>query len=530
MEETRPGLPGTDEPLITEVEQGEDRPADGGIAGASRRAGPPLRARGLRGSNEGAGDDARPVHGAGATDTDIAATAGGASRLELAVVRGGVRRLRAHGGVLILGGGFGGAHVAHNLGEQAATIVNPDYSMTFSPLLPEAAGGTLELRHIEVPLRTLSADLVLGRAVGHDPEAREVTVESDAGERLSILYDDLVVAVGAVPRTFPIPGLLEHAVGAKTIMDAIYLRDRVLRQLENASVEPDAERRLGQLTWVFVGGGYAGVETLAELSDFAQDALRYYPDLRGAPQRWVLVDAAPKILSEIPSRLGEYAARELAAMGVDIRTATTLESVDADHVLLSDGTRLACETVVWTAGVAANPVVRRLNLPLDEKGRVKVDEHLRVRGQRNIWALGDCAAVPNPAATGGHDPPTSQHAVRQARVLTHNVAAARRGQALRRYRYRSRGQVATMGRFKGIAAVGPIELSGALGWWMARTVHLLQIPQPARQVRVVADWTFQLLFRRDIAGIGTKPPRPQLMCDQSEEQLQARHELAARAS
>jgi hypothetical protein len=208
-----------------------------------------------------------------------------------------LKRRSATGGVLVLGGGFAGGYVARGLGERGATIVSPDNSLTFSPLLPEAASGTLELRHVAVPLRMMCphADLVLGRAAAHDPEARKVTVSTDSGERVAIGYEQLVIALGAVPRTFPIPGLLEHAVGAKTIADAIYLRDRVLRQLEAASIESDADRRRGQLTCVFVGGGYAGVGTLAELHDFAQDALRYFPTLRGVEQRWLLLDAAPRV-------------------------------------------------------------------------------------------------------------------------------------------------------------------------------------------------------------------------------------------
>jgi NADH:ubiquinone reductase (H+-translocating) len=429
-----------------------------------------------------------------------------------------LKRRSATGGVLVLGGGFAGGYVARGLGERGATIVSPDNSLTFSPLLPEAASGTLELRHVAVPLRMMCphADLVLGRAAAHDPEARKVTVSTDSGERVAIGYEQLVIALGAVPRTFPIPGLLEHAVGAKTIADAIYLRDRVLRQLEAASIESDADRRRGQLTCVFVGGGYAGVETLAELHDFAQDALRYFPTLRGVEQRWLLLDAAPRMLAEIPTRLGEYATEELIRAGIDVRTETSVERAEPGRVVLTDGTELACETLVWTAGVRANPILQQLRLPLDERGRVAVDEHLRVRGLPRVWALGDCAAVPNAASAGRPDPPTSQHAIRQASALARNLAAVASGGPLRRYRYRSLGQVATLGRFKGIAVVLGLQLRGPLGWWVARTVHLLQIPQRPRQLRVLGDWTFSLLFRRDIVAFGAQPPRPPLVTNGSD--------------
>jgi NADH:ubiquinone reductase (H+-translocating) len=418
---------------------------------------------------------------------------------------------------LVLGGGFGGANVARRLGERGATIVSPDSSLTFSPLLAEAASGTLELRHVAVPLRMMCphAELILGRAVEHDAKSREVTVEAESETRLTVNYEELVVAVGAVPRVFDIPGLVEHAVGAKTIADAIYLRDRVVRQLEAASLETDPERRRAHLTCVFVGGGYAGVEMLAEMHSFAQDALRYFPRLRGAEQRWLLLDAAPKLLAEVPTRLGEYATKELVRAGIDVRTETSVERVEDGRVVLTDGTELACRTVVWTAGVQASPVLESLQLPLDERKRVVVDEHLRVRGLRHVWALGDCAAVPNAAGSGDTDPPTSQHAIRQARTLAHNLTAAAAGRPLRVHRFRSLGQVATLGRFKGIAVVLGLQMRGPLGWWVARTVHLLQIPQRPRQLRVLGDWTFSLFFRRDIVAFGARPPRPPLARDHS---------------
>ncbi|MBD0283188.1 MAG: FAD-dependent oxidoreductase [Thermoleophilaceae bacterium] len=331
------------------------------------------------------------------------------------------------------------------------------------------------------------------------------------------------MAVGAVPRVCDIPGLVEHAVGAKTIADAIYLRDRVLRQLEAASLETDPERRRAHLTCVFVGGGYAGVEMVAELHSFAQDALRYFPRLRGAEQRWLLLDAAPKLLAEVPSRLGEYATKELVRAGIDVRTETSVERVEDGRVMLSDGTELACQTVVWTAGVQASPALESLQLPLDERKRVVVDERLRVRGLRHVWALGDCAAVPNAASSGKMDPPTSQHAIRQAHTLAHNLGAAAAGRSLGVHRFRSLGEVATLGRFKGIAVVLGLKMRGPLGWWVARTVHLLQIPQRPRQLRVLGDWTFSLFFRRDIVAFGARPPKPPLAHDDSARRPEREH-------
>jgi NADH:ubiquinone reductase (H+-translocating) len=401
-------------------------------------------------------------------------------------------------GALILGGGFAGSYVARLLGKQGATIVSPENFMLYTPMLPEAASGTLEPRHVVVPLRMMCphAELLLGRAVALDTERQLVTVEA-AEEVLSVHYSRLVVALGAVHRTLPIPGLVEHGLGFKSLPDAIYLRNHVLRRLEAAVVAPNQTHRLRELTFVFVGAGYAGVEALAELFDLVRDALRFYPSLRHEPQRWVLVDAAPKILPEIPTRLGDYAARQLRRRGVDIRVNTTLSAAEPHAALLSDGDRILTSTLVWTAGVKANPLSARLGLPTDAQGRILVDSTLRVEGHDRIWALGDGARVPNEATPDHPDPPTSQHALRQARRLAANL----RGEP-RPYRYRMLGQVATLGRYKGIADVLGVRLRGFAGWFVCRTYHLYQLPLLTRKLRVVTDWTVALFFRRDIAELG----------------------------
>jgi len=403
----------------------------------------------------------------------------------------------AHGGTLVIGGGFAGGWVARYLGKRGATIVSPENSMLFTPLLPEAASGTLEPRHVVVPLRQMCphAELVLGRATAIDFASNSVQVDAlDA--QVSVRYRELVVALGSISRALPIPGLAEHALGFKNLADAIFLRNHVLQRLEAADAATIEAHRRAELTFVFVGAGYAGVEALAELSDLVRDALRHYPSLRGEPQRWVLVDAAPKILPEIPSRLGEYAARQLTKRGMEIHVGTTLESVEADAATLSNGERIPTHTVVWTAGVKANPVLSQFGLPLDERGRVKVDGTLRVEGHEHVWALGDGAAVPNLATPDAVDPPTSQHALRQARRLAKNLSGEPEP-----YRYRMLGQVATLGRYKGIADVLGLRLTGFLGWFVTRTYHLYQLPLLSRKLRVVTDWTTSLFFRRDIAEL-----------------------------
>ncbi len=394
----------------------------------------------------------------------------------------------------MLGGGFAGSYVARILKRRGATIVSLENFMLYTPLLPEAASGTLEPRHVVVPLREMCphAELVLGRVTSHDPDRKAVVVESLAGE-LEVGYERLVVALGATTRTFPIPGLLENGVGFKDLADAIALRNRVLLQLERASIHPDDPTELG---FVFVGAGYAGVEALAELHDMTQAALRSYPGLRGAPQRWVLVDAAPKILPEIPRRLGEYAARRLGRRGIEIHVGTTLESYDGVIAVLANGVHVPARTLVWTAGVRANPLLAQLGLPLDDRGRVLVDETLRVEGATDVWALGDCAAVKNCKTPGTVDPPTCQHALRQARRLAKNLTGEPE-----RYGYRMLGQVATLGRFKGIAELPGLHLWGFPGWFVTRTYHLYQLPLLTRKLRVVVDWTVALFFRRDIVEL-----------------------------
>jgi NADH:ubiquinone reductase (H+-translocating) len=404
---------------------------------------------------------------------------------------------RARGGTLVLGGGFGGAYVAKLAGKRGATIVSPDSSMLYTPMLPEVAAGAIEPRHVVVPLRMMcpQAELVLGRAVALDEATRRVTVATPTGG-VEIEYENVVVALGAVARTLPIPGLAEHGLGFKNLADAIHLRKHVLGKLEAAAADPEHAER--HLTFVFVGAGYAGVEALAELTQLVRDALRHYP-LKDAPQRWVLVDAGERILGEVPRRLGDYAAEHLSRRGVDIRVATTLESVEAHAVTLSDGSRLESDTLVWTAGVRPHPLVQELGLPLDERGRIRVDSSLRVEGRSNVWALGDCARVPNDATPGRVDPPTCQHALRQARRLAKNLRGAEKP-----YGYRMIGQGATLGRDKGIANLfGRLNFRGRAGSAVTRVYHLHQLPLLSRRLRVIADGMLALVFGRDMADLGS---------------------------
>ncbi len=404
---------------------------------------------------------------------------------------------KARDGLLILGGGFAGGYVARLAGT-GSTIVSLENYMLYTPMLPEAASGTLEPRHVVVPLRQMcrESELLLGRVTALAEERRVVTVETEVGT-FDVEYEQLVVALGSVGRVLPVPGLADYAYGFKDLPDAIELRNHVLRELEAADAALDEEQARIHLSFVFVGAGYAGVEALAELRDLVEAALRYYPRLRPLPRRWVLVDAAPKILPEIPRKLGDYAARYLAKLGVEIHVGTTLESLDPAAAHLSNGDTIPTKTLVWTAGVRANPLAAELGLPTGDKGRVIVDETLRVEGRERVWALGDCTQVPNRATPGAFDPPTCQHALRQARRLAKNL----RGEP-QPYRYRMLGQVATLGHYKGIADVLGLHFRGFLGWFVTRTYHLYQLPLLTRKLRVVADWTVALFFRRDLAELG----------------------------
>jgi len=417
--------------------------------------------------------------------------------------------------VVIAGGGFGGAYAARELErlmpKQSARLmlVNDVNFLLYTPFLPEAAAGTLEPRHVVTPLRDIlrRTYLRLGAITAHDPASRTVEVRNHEGETDEVRYDALLLALGSVSRVLPVPGLDRHAIGFKSLADAIWLRNHVVETLEVANDTEDPARRDQQLTYVFVGGGYAGLEALAELQDFAVDAMERYPRARLHGMRWVLVEATNRVLPETDPGLADYALRELRGRGIDIRLGTTLDEVTASTAKLSTGETLPTRTVVWTAGVAPHPSLRALSVPLDERGRVPVDEYLRVEGLERVWAVGDCAAVPNP--DGGVSPGTAQQAVRQGPVAAHNIAAELGVGSPRPFRYRDRASFVNLGRYKAVGQLGQRRFRGFPAWWLARTYHMSQIPGVARKVRAVVDWTVSLPFSRDVSEVGSiGHPRP----------------------
>ncbi|HEY8000979.1 MAG: NAD(P)/FAD-dependent oxidoreductase [Vicinamibacteria bacterium] len=420
--------------------------------------------------------------------------------------------------VVIAGGGFAGSSAARELErilpKQSArlVLVNDVNYMLYTPFLPEAAAGTLEPRHVVTPLRDIlrRTYLRLGAISGHDPAARTVELRTHEGEVEAIRYDQLLIAVGSVSRSLPIPGLAEHAIGFKSLADAIWLRNHVIETLEQANATEDPVHREELLTYVFVGGGYSGLEALAELQDFAADAMDRYPRARLQGMRWILVEATDRVLPEVPADLADYALRELRGRGIDVRLGTRLEEATAESALLSTGERVPTRTLVWTAGVKPHPSLASFDVPLDEHGRVRVDERMRVEGSSNVWAIGDCAAVPYPADRGRACPPTAAMAVRQGPAVAHNIAAEL-GVATqpRRFGYLGREAFVNLGRYKAVGKIGKLKFRGFIAWWMARTYHMSQIPGLARKVRAIADWTIGLPFRRDTAELGSiGHPRP----------------------
>src|SRR3954451_21112402 len=266
------------------------------------------------------------------------------------------------------------------------TLVNDVNFLLYTPFLPEAAAGTLEPRHVVTPLREIldRTYLRLGTVVGHDPAARTVELHGRDGESEDLPYDQLLLALGSVSRTLPVPGLSEHAIGFKSLADAIWLRNHVIETLEAANATDDPARRQMHLTYIFVGGGYAGLEALAELQDFAADAMERYPRARLQGMRWILVEATVRVLPEINPRLADYAVRELRGRGIEVRVGTMLDSLEPEAATLSTGERIPTKTTVWTTGVAPHPSLRQLSVPLDEKGRVTVDRYMRVKGMSGV--------------------------------------------------------------------------------------------------------------------------------------------------
>jgi NADH dehydrogenase len=419
--------------------------------------------------------------------------------------------------ILVVGGGYVGMYTALRLqrrlrpDEAHVVVIDPEPYMTYQPFLPEAAAGLISPRHVVVPLRRAldRCQVVVGevRSVDHAERTAVVTTlatEEEGSGAVEIPYDELVLAPGSVVRTLPIPGLAEHGIGFKTVEEAIRLRNHVLEQLDIASSTRDPDVRAAALSFVFVGGGYAGVEALAELEDMARYASRYYHNISPGDMKWVLVEATGRILPEVGARMGEYTLRELRRRNIDVRLNTRLESCEGRVTVLSDGSRLPARTLVWTAGVKPHPLLEATDLPLDDRGRLVCTAELRVDGVEHAWSAGDAAAVPDrTAAAGTQCAPNAQHAVRQARVLADNILASLRGEPLHVYEHEYAGAVASLGLHKGVAQVYGRRFKGFPAWLLHRFYHLGRVPTFNRKARVLAEWALSALFKRDIVSLGS---------------------------
>ncbi|MCX4738205.1 MULTISPECIES: NAD(P)/FAD-dependent oxidoreductase [Streptomyces] len=424
--------------------------------------------------------------------------------------------------ILVVGGGYVGMYTALRLqrqlrqelrrGEAEITVVTPEPYMTYQPFLPEAAAGAVSPRHVVVPLRRVlpHCRVLVGEVTAVDHAKRSATLttlatqEEGTGPR-QLEYDELVLAPGSVSRTLPIPGLADFAIGFKTVEEAIGLRNHVIEQMDIASSTRDPAIRDAALTFVFVGGGYAGVEALGELEDMARYTTRYYHNVKPEDMKWILVEASDRILPEVGEDMGRYTVSELRRRNIDVRLDTRLESCADRIAVLSDGARFPTRTVVWTAGVKPHPVLAATDLPRTEQGRLKCTPELAVEGVTHAWAAGDAAAVPDVTASapGALTAPNAQHAVRQAKLLGDNIVRSLRGEPLRTYAHAYAGSVASLGLHKGVAQVYGRKVKGYPAWFMHRAYHLSRVPTFNRKARVLAEWTLSGLFKREIVSLGS---------------------------
>lgn len=413
--------------------------------------------------------------------------------------------------ILILGGGFGGLYTALHLEKALArganldvTLVNRENFLLFTPMLHEVAASDLEMTHIVSPIRKLlrRVHFVEGHVESIDLGARRVVVSHGSEHHHHDLeYDHLVIALGSVTNFYNLPGVEERALTMKSLGDAIYLRNRLIQLMEEANVECACDVRTPLLSIVVAGGGFAGVETIAAVNDFVREALEFYPGLHEDLLRIVLVHDGPHLLPELGEKLGTYAQQKLAERRVEIRLKTRITGMSENGVGLSDGTAVPAKTLVWTAGTAPNPLLATLPCR-SERGRLVANEYLEVPEWPGVWALGDCAWIPDPR-TGKPYPPTAQHALRQGKVLAGNILAAIQGRPRRPFVFTTIGLLAAIGKRTGVAQVLGINFSGFLAWWLWRTIYLSKLPRFEKKVRVALDWLLDLIFSKDIVQFQT---------------------------
>ena len=413
--------------------------------------------------------------------------------------------------VLILGGGFGGLYTARELEKELnatqqveITLVNRDNFFLFTPMLHVVAASDLDPADIVNPIRKLlkQAHFFVGNVESINLDAKKVTVTHGEGQHPHELpYDQLVIALGSVSNFFNLPGVQERALTMKSLNDGVTLRSRLIEQLDEADFECCPALRESLLTVVVAGAGFAGVETIAGVNDFLREAVKFYPNLTEEMIRVVLVEHGPALLPELDGTLGGYAQEKLSRRGVEIRLDTAVTSMSERGVALSDGTFINTRTLIWTAGTAPNPLLAGLACP-KEKGKLIVDENLEIPGRPGVWAVGDCAAICD-RQSGKLYPPTAQHALRQGKIVAHNVIATVRGAVKRPFVFSTIGQLAAIGRRTGVANILGVNFSGFIAWWMWRTIYLSKLPRLEKKVRVALGWSLDLFFSKDLVQLKT---------------------------
>lgn len=414
--------------------------------------------------------------------------------------------------ILIVGGGFGAVYTALGLEKilkpedrTEVTLVNPENFFLFTPMLAEIVSSQIDTSHAINPLRKMfkRTRFVEGTATSIDLSAQSVLVCHPNGDEIEYPYDHLVLAVGAQVGYFGMEDVEHNSYTAKTLGDAIRLRNRAISLLEIAEIERDRTARAEVLTLVVAGGGFTGVEIAAEINDLVREAAKSYPSISQRDIRVLLVEAKSRILPEFDEGLAAFATRRLRASGVEIQTNTTVAGVTDHAVLLKEQAPIPSRTLIWNTGVAPNPLIVGSELPQTGRGWVKVDTTMRAEGLTNVWALGDCAQIPDSMKPGHNQPALAQHAIREAPRLAHNIVATMRGETTQPFKYRTMGQLATLGHFNGIGTIGPFRIQGFIAWLAWRSYYLWRLPRLEKRLRVATDWTVDLIFGRDISQIQT---------------------------
>ena len=423
--------------------------------------------------------------------------------------------------ILIVGGGYAGFYTAFKLeqllgkGEAEVTLVDPLPYLTYQPFLPEVVGGSIEARHVVTSHRRhlKKTKLVSGKISKIDHKKKVATLEVDGLKPQKLEYDHVVVTAGAVSRTFPIPGVADNCIGMKTIEEAIEVRNRITENLDKAAQLPAGPARDRLLTFVVVGGGFAGIETFAEMRSFVTYLLKFYPELSFEDTHFHLIEAMGRIMPEVSLKTSEWVLANLDKRAAKVHLNTQLQSAVDGKIELSTGEKFESDVIVWTAGVMAHPFVRNTDLPLDERGRITAKASLQVVNGENVvegaWTAGDVSAVPDLSGggVGGFCVPNAQHAVRQAKLLAKNIVAQLRGEKIVDYVHYNKGAVAGLGVGVGVFQYKGLAIKGFIAWCMHRGYHGLAMPMWERKIRVFAGWVWNFVLRRDIVGIGaTRKP------------------------